>query len=302
MKVAVGIVLFNPDIPRFEKCLSAILEQTELVLLFDNVGNQKKYGDVNDKIVYMTDNQNKGIAYALNKIMFEAKKRGFDWVVTMDQDTILPSNYVAEISQYENIPNVAIFAPQVIDKRRIYMTIEEGENLKDIDFCITSASFTNLGIWEKLGGFDEWLFIDYVDNDYCKRAKLNNYRIVQVPNIVIDQEFGNVIPKSPKVMKFYLWLSRLLRNENIAKLSYKKKTNPLRVFYTHRNIIYLNKKFARYGGAGYPNFHCKTFFGFLFYFTLPSIVRAENMLVVLKSIFKGIKEGINSKPALFTKI
>ena len=298
MKVAAGIVLFNPDIPRFEECLSRILEQIDLVILFDNVGNQKKYENMNDKIVYMTENQNKGIAYALNKIMYEAKSRGYDWVVTMDQDTILPSNYIAEISHYENIPNVAIFSPQVIDKRRLYMSVEKEDNLKDIDYCITSASFTNLKIWEELGGFDEWLFIDYVDNDYCKRAKLKNYKILQIPNIVIDQEFGNITPKSPKMVKFYLWLSKITKNKNIAKLSYKKESNPFRVYYTHRNVVYLNKKFKRYGGIGYPNFHFKTFLGFLFYFTLPSFLRAKNKITILKSIFKGLYEGIQSNPQI----
>ncbi|WP_173473405.1 glycosyltransferase [Fibrobacter succinogenes] len=299
MKIAAGIVLFNPERSRFEECLSGILKQVDLVILFDNVGNQEFYQDFDKRIVYKTEHGNKGVAHALNSIMQEAQERGYEWIITLDQDTILPANIVSEFSKYFSIPNVAILAPQVIDKRRKYLQINSSkEEIIDVDFCITSASCTNIKIWEQMGKFDEWLFIDFVDNDYCKRVKQKGLRILQLTNLVIDQEFGKISLKSPRVVKFFLWLSKITKNKNIAKLSYKKYVNPLRVYYVHRNLIYLNKKFKNYGGIGYENFYCKSFMGFLLYFTLPSIVRAQNKIQAFKAAVKGLYDGIKSNPEI----
>ena len=66
----------------------------------------------------------------------------------------------------------------------------------------------------------------------------------------------------------------------------------MRVYYTCRNIIYLNKKFKDYGGIGYKdNYNCHTFFGFIICFVLPSILRADKKIEVIKAVKRGFREG-----------
>ncbi len=297
MKIVAGFVLFNPDENRFRECIGKAILLFDEIILYDNVGNQQKYNDFGGKVIYITEGENKGLAHALISIMSIAKERGADWVVTLDQDTSLPDNLVSEFSKYSNLPNAAIIAPQVVDRRRPYQKVEKcTKPIQEIDFAITSSSFTNLYIYEKLGGFDEWLFIDFIDNDYCKRAILNGYKIYRMNNVVIDQEFGKISLKEPWKVKFYLWLSNVTHNKNIAKLCYIKEVSPLRVYYVHRNLLYLNKKFKNYDGIGYDNFYCNSFVGFLFYFSLPSFVRAQAKVKVLKSIIKGLYDGYKSSP------
>lgn len=295
MKIAAGIVLFNPNLDRLKVTLDSVCQQYDEVVVFDNVGDQESFVSSYNNVLYLTEKQNKGIAYALNRIMEQSMNLGCDWVVTLDQDTLLPDNLLNEFKKNLNYPNIAIFAPQVIDKRRPYIKVEEKKDtLVDIDMCITSASCTNVAIWEKLGKFDEWLFIDFVDNDYCKRAKLAGFRILQLTDVVIDQEFGQIKLKSPKKVAFFMWLSKVLHNKNIAKLTYSKVVSPLRVYFVHRNLLYLNKKFKSYGGIGYENFYCNSFLGFLFYFSLPSVVRAQDKIKVLKAVIKGLWDGCKS--------
>jgi GT2 family glycosyltransferase len=293
MKIAAGYVLFQPDVERFKVGLDIVLRQFDEVIAFDNVGDNESLFDGMDNVVYITENANKGIAYGLNRIMEQAKKMQYEWVVTLDQDTVIPEDMATRFSSFVHLENVAIISPQVIDKRRKYMQLNEcQEDVIDIDFCSTTASCTNIGVWNKLGGFDELLFIDFVDNDYCKRAKLAGYRILQIPSLVIDQQFGNITLKSPWKVKFYLWLSKVTKNKNVAKLSYHKEVSPVRIYYVHRNLIYLNKKFKESGGIGYSNFFCKSFAGFLLYFTLPSIVRGKKKIKILKAVVKGLTDGI----------
>lgn len=301
MKIIAGFVLFNPNIDRFEVCLQKALLLFDEIILFDNVGNQKRYENIDDRVSYITEGNNKGLAHALISIMEMAKKRGADWVVTLDQDTILPDNLVSEFMKYSNLPKAAIIAPQVVDKRRLYQRAENCiQPVQEIDFAITSASFTNLEIYEKLGGFDEWLFVDFIDNDYCKRVILEGFKIYRLNNVVIDQEFGKIELKSPIKVKFFLWLSKVTKNKNIAKLTYNKTVSPLRVYFVHRNLLYLNKKFRNYGGIGYENFFCHSFLGFLFYFSLPSLVRGKQKWKIFKAICKGLYDGFYSNPIIKT--
>lgn len=297
MKVVAGIVLFHPNPKRLQTCLQNILNQFDEIILFDNVGDQGHLQEVNSKISYYTEYNNKGVAYALNYIFKIAKEKEADWVVTFDQDTNIPEDYRNKCEKLFDIPNVAIITPQVIDKRRPYIKpTRRNVPYVDVEYCITSASCTNLKLWEKLGGFDEWLFIDFVDNDYCKRINIEGFRILQMSNIIINQEFGNISLKAAWKVKFYLWLSKVTHNKNVAKLSYHKQVTPLRVYYVHRNLLYLNKKYKHYGGIGYRNFNCNSFVGFLFYFSLPSIIRGKEKIKILKAIIKGLYDGYKSKP------
>ncbi len=298
-KISAGIVLFNPeDEIRLYRSINSVLSQVERVYIFDNSTESHNY-IFPDSVVFLTEHENKGVSYALNKLMLRAKNDGFDWLITMDQDSILPEqtivSYEAHIS---DDPLLAIICPQVIDTRRSYMEIKKEPAEEYVDFCITSASCTNLNAWKNVGGFDEWLFIDLVDNDFCKRIIVSGYKILRINSLVLDQEFGKIIPKNEKVQSFWNNFAKKVHNMNFAKLGYKKLVSPTRVYYTNRNIIYINRKLKKYGKTGYKqNYNCNTYFGFLISFSIPSILRAQNKIKVLKAVIKGIKDGAKMHPA-----
>lgn len=293
-KIAAGVVIYNPeDIKRVKKSINSIIDQVEKVYVFDNSTIEI---DISfpTTVVYLTEYANKGVAYALNQIMEVAKRDGYSWVLTMDQDSILPegiiNSYINVIKRNEKL---GIICPQVIDSRRAYM-IPITEPLEEfVGECITSASCTSVDVWEKLGGFDEWLFIDLIDNEFCKRLVCSGYKILRLNTIVLNHEFGKIVPKSNKKQQFWIKLSKLLHNKNIAKFSYYKFVCPTRVYYTNRNIIYVNKKMKRYGPTAYSNYNCKNYLGFLFCFCIPSLIRAQDKGKVLKAIVKGMLDGIN---------
>lgn len=294
MKIAAGIVLYNPEIDRFEACINSLMQQVDKVYVFDNseiTCTFEKFSIVS----YLTDSKNMGIAYALNRIMEEALKDGYDWVITMDQDSIVPKGMVDKYREViESNSNLGIVCPQVIDIRRSYMEVKKEPETEFVDFCITSASCTSISAWKKVGQFDEWLFIDLVDNDFCKRLSLSGYRILRLNELVLNQEFGKIIPKSERCQKFWINVSKILHNQNFAKFSYKKFVSPMRVYYTCRNILYLNKKFSDYGGIGYKhNYNCNSFIGFLICFVIPSILRSNNKIETTNAVIKGFNEGKN---------
>lgn len=295
LKIAAGVVLYNPDdINRLHRNIEVLKKQVSEIYLFDNSTVELKL-KISDGITYLKEDGNKGIAYALNAIMQHAEKDGYSWVLTMDQDSILPEGMVESFSDFiqkDTVMNIGIVCPQVQDKRRTYMKIEsESKPYESIDFCITSASCTSVEAWKRVGGFDEWLFIDLVDNDFCRRMRVANYKIVRMNEWILDQEFGKITPKEPKKQEFWIRLSEVLHNANIAKFSYKKVVNPMRVYYTCRNIVYVNKKMKFYGKTGYENYNCKGYIGFVVSFMVPSVLRASEKIKVLNACLRGTKDG-----------
>lgn len=291
--IAAGIVLFNPDnIERVIKCIEMVHTQVEHVYIYDN-STKKIDLLLPERVTYITESRNVGVAYALNRIMEQAKKDGYSWVLTMDQDSVLPEGIVKDFSRYVECDyNIGIICPQVIDKRRAYMNVDVNDGVEYLDMCITSASCTSISAWETVGKFDEWLFVDLVDNEFCKRLVESGYKILQVKKWVLDQEFGKIIPKSKEKQEFWISVSQLLRNENFAKFSYKKSISPFRVYYTCRNIIYVNRKMKYYGATAYENYNCKGYWGFIIAFVVPSFLRADKRMQVFKEIFRGTCDGL----------
>ena len=292
--IAAGIVVFNAEKGRLENNISRLKKQVKDVYIFDN--SNVSDGDY-DGVTYLSENKNCGIAYALNRIMEQAKADGYKWLITMDQDSLIPDEMVHGFEEsIRTHENIGIVCPQVIDRRRTYLQAEDNEAEEYVNFCITSASCTSIEAWEKCGKFDEWMFIDLVDNDFCKRITLSGYKILKLNKWILDQEFGKITPKSEWKQKFWVGVSKILHNQNFAKFSYKKSVRPLRVYYTNRNITYVNKKLNRYGSIGYENYNCKGYLGFIISFMIPSILRAQDKKSVLKATIQGVCDGKRSKP------
>lgn len=303
-KIAAGIVVYNPNIERLIDNIKNISTQVNRVYIYLNSKIDICTNSINvNNIIVLGNGENVGLAKALNEIMEAACTNGnFEWVITLDQDSIIPPNYVERILPKLSEKNIGIVCPQVIDRRRVYITPNtSGE--EQIEMCITSASCTRIAAWKDVGKFDENLFIDLIDNDFCKRLILMNWRILRINDIILDQQFGDIELKSEKIVKFIMFFSKRIKNKNlsvnIAKLTYKKKVSPIRVYYTNRNIIYLNKKYKNFGGIGYECYSCKTYFGFLITFCLASLVRGKNKIQILKSIVKGIIDGKKMKCNIF---
>ena len=249
VKIAAGIVLYKPDnIERLNHCIQSIYTQVSKVYIYDN--NSQKYDySFTENVIYKSRGKNLGIAFALNELKQMAEADEVEWLITLDQDSIVPDNLVQHYltTLYEEKDNnVAIICPQVIDKRRKYMHVQTSKKMEYVDECIASASCTSVEAWKKVGGFDNWLFIDLVDNEFCKRLVVSDYKILRLNFLVLDQEFGNIEPKSELGQKFWIFLSKVFRNQNIAKLSYKKMLVQCEFVILVEILFMLTKKIRNY--------------------------------------------------------
>lgn len=135
------------------------------------------------------NHQNLGIAVALNLGVKYAIEAGSNWVCTFDQDSRVRDGFILKMLEaYQQAPQperVAVLAPSCVDH-------ESGVNLRmkragngEILFAMTSGSMMPTSAFQKLGFFDESLYIDAVDIEFCLRARRKGMVILQSPAVLL---------------------------------------------------------------------------------------------------------------------
>lgn len=227
---AAGIVLYNPDIHRLKENIDAIKNQVDTLILIDN-GSSNSADIVTmlrdyPSVVYASNGMNCGIAVALNQIIEKAAENHCKWVLTLDQDSVcypeLVDNYNTVIKKEEGIALLSC----LIKDRNVEYQLVEAETVEEIDYCITSGTYTNVSIIQSIGGFDEKMFIDMVDYDICYAIRKAGYKVARLNRIGILHEVG----KSEK--RHFLGKTFVVFNHT-----------PIRKYYWVRNSIYLMRKY-----------------------------------------------------------
>lgn len=209
------IITHHPD-KSFQTRLVDIAAQVALVIVVDNGSFAQELAQIHClagiSIHLIMNQQNLGIATALNQGLTAAIEAGYQWAITFDQDSRPASNMIAEmlytLSGYANPKKVMFVGPNVVNetvpnsqakwlvpyKKLPFLFgrvgCEEGDR-DDVTVVITSGALTNLSAFKKLGFFKDDFFIDYVDTEYCLRARKNNYGILVSQKAILFHQFGN---------------------------------------------------------------------------------------------------------------
>lgn len=264
IKIAGVVVLYNPTDEDI-KNINSYIEDIDILYVMDNSSKNNKDRIIkNKKIEYIFNNKNLGIAEPLNKAASLARKAGYKWLLTMDQDTKFKKDILKEMKktiQNTDCHNIGIVTPWHNTKLKI-----EKSN-KKIDYpldVMTSGNLVNLKIHKEIGGFKDWLFIDGVDIEYCLNLAKNNYKVMRINNLEIDHNLGNITYK-----KFFL--KDLLITNHTA----------MRRYYQCRNYHYIRDMYIN----DYPDF-CKTLVKVKA--TILGIILYENNKIEkIKAYYKG---------------
>ena len=240
IKLAACVVLYNPDDTIFENILTYGNYVDKLIVIDNSLKKNNflidKLSEVfESKLIYINNNDNLGIATALNQACDKAIELQFKWILTMDQDSsfINFDHYKKCLEKVQNVNNVALLAAN---------TDKEGYSTCDINECscnyredkfsvITSANIVNLEYFEEIGRFNDKLFIDMVDYDYCLRINIKKFKILYFPHVFVEHKLGEV---------------HLRTNIFTRKKKYKTEHNAQRAYYICRNSLYLSKNYGKY--------------------------------------------------------
>ncbi|SYW12242.1 putative Glycosyltransferase, group 2 family protein [Oenococcus oeni] len=232
--ISAGIVLYNPDTEFLKQSLKALLPQVDNVCLIDNASENKSeiYQVINsfnlDSIKLIVNNENAGIAYALNQILTYSNLIQADWLLTLDQDSLvqdlLIKKYKFFLSSHsdERIGLVNCY-PLIGTPRNEQLLIE-----KENDVMLpTSGSFINVPLVFGKVSFDSKMFIDCVDYDFNLSIRSYGYKIYLAPFYGFHHQVGTVSPTLSFMGK---------------KLITFQKYSSSRIYYQARNSVYMMRK------------------------------------------------------------
>lgn len=274
IKVCAGIVLYNPDLVRLSENISRIITQVDKVILIDNgsknIEEVKDKFEDNIKILFVCNHQNLGIAKALNQLVGVAKQNGFSWILTLDQDSVCMPELIKNYKKFMHLPKTGMLTCNIVDRN---FGVESSVNQAEYEtckFCITSGSLLYIPILEKIGGFDEKLFIDKVDYDICLSMQEIGWKIVRVNYNGLLHEIGHA--KKIKIGK--------------SELVFFNHSS-IRRYYIARNGIYCAKK--------HKTLNILKEFIIVVGDMVLVFVFEKNRIEKLKASIKGLVDGISMK-------
>lgn len=232
--IVAGIVTYNPDLDRLRENIESIISQVEKVIVFDNGSkNQTKIKELyQEKVILITSPVNIGIAAALNRLMQRSRELGATWMVSLDQDSVCSQNFCEQMRAYlYKEDNFGIVAPVIVDRNVGIVGHNPEKEYRSVRTCITSGAFTRIDVWNKIGGYDESMFIDSVDFEFCYRVRQAGYKVVQVRDVRLLHEIG----KSEK-KKFIFWTIDV-KNHSAFRKYYIARNN---VYYPLKHHLWLH--------------------------------------------------------------
>lgn len=166
--------------------------------------------EINDnkiKILYCRLDQNPGISAAYNKAFFYAFENAYEWLVFMDQDTVLPNNFYSiyySAAKRNNfllpikLPIIYYAAGKILSPAK-YINYRSYPMKVSVDSCTIDSkevSAINTGLmvstkfYKQNGKYNENLRLDFCDHDFIERAKMTVKEFEILP-LTLNQDFSS---------------------------------------------------------------------------------------------------------------
>lgn len=237
MKLLGFVIFFNFDVSELMESISTYIEILDKLVIWKN-SDSEALNTLNDefkeKIVILGNGENCFIAEALNCAISYAQNNGFTHLLTMDQDSkfeLFHAEKYRKIIESTSNNDVAIFCPLIISTKGLKE--QRGEGIEKVYKNITSGSIYPLKVFSRVGKFREDLKIDYVDYEYSFRASKFGVDIYRVNEVVLLQEYGNIVKH---------------------RIGYTLGYSPLRLFFQTRNRIIVHNEYKDFGLSSlYPS-------------------------------------------------
>lgn len=265
-KLAGLIILYYPKYEEVYRNISSYSNFIKTLYIIENSKLNEEFITSLKKLLNIQliskDDGNIGIAKSLNLALKQAKKDNYEWLLTMDQDTYFEKNdFSLFLNSFEKIDKkeLIIFSP-IHNKKFISSNIVEKE------FVMTSSNIINIDKSLKIEGFDENLFIDEIDHDFCFKSIINKYKIIVNENIAVNHSLGK----------------KDIRNVTIYPA--------LRLYYMCRNYLYIREK---YNDINNDFFKLRD--KYLIKFFIRHLIYSSEKFKCLKMILLGMFDYKNNK-------
>ena len=209
--VCAVIVTYNPD-SSFEQNVRALLPQVGKLIIVDNQSSTAAHSLVARiasacGVEIIWNDRNSGIAAGLNAGIERALACSqYSWIATFDQDSLVPPDFVANIfAAYSACPfreNVAMIGANyklaMRESASEPISVRNGPVFREVKTLMTSGSFLKSSVFADCGRFDQSLFMDYVDHEFCLRLRQHGFKVIQAVRALLAHRLGS--PTSHRIL------------------------------------------------------------------------------------------------------
>jgi rhamnosyltransferase len=178
--------------------LPELLSQVDSLVVVDNGSPQDKRSGLREALndprcILIELDRNAGVAAALNHGVSHALAQGSQFVLLLDQDSQCEPGFVSAFQAATDDTRLSdmLYSPLHISRK----TGEPMVPFYGADgtpfIVITAGTFFHRSLYERVGPFDESLFIDMVDDEYCLRLRRIGGTIQLVRDATLVHEVGD---------------------------------------------------------------------------------------------------------------
>lgn len=250
VKKAAIVVGYCPESNTLIDLLISLVDQVDILVFADNGGCEANLLNSISLlgIRYVDMQGNKGVGAALNRGFAIAVSEGAQYVATFDQDSqaspdLIKSLAAAMTNALVSDEKCIAVAPTFFDRRDgkktsfpFYQTNKKRitpvfdstreDGLIAVDVLITSGMFIRADAWSDGLKYDEALFVDFTDSEWCFRALSQGYHLYGCANVKMGHALSDAPPIKLFGLNFYRYspLRRYFYFRNTVAVSLEKYT------------------------------------------------------------------------------
>ena len=211
-----AVIVVYKKIPAESSSLQSLLRAAEMavspsfrlgILVFDNTPGGQDPGELAEHVLYRAAPDNPGLAVPYNEAVAFAEQNGFSWLLTLDQDTSLPPDFLLRMEpyarQYELADRVAAIVPQIADHGRVISpfrfiggflprVLPPGTRGigKRFTSALNSGSLLRITALRQLGGYDLHFPLHNSDTRLYQRLDEAGKQVFIAGDIRVDHELA----------------------------------------------------------------------------------------------------------------
>ena len=231
MKILPVIVLYKQLLTHCASLNTLLKDYKGEIFVFDNSPQSQEIPE-NLKTIYFHAPENPGISYAYNRGAEYAADNGYTHILLLDQDTIFHGSIQAYYEAIEKFPDSKLYAPIMkttkgvpfspANMTRLWIrgiSLAPGEYNLDKYSPLNSGLMIELQLFQKVGGYNEKVFLDFADFAFIERVSaVNKYFCLM--DLYAEQNFSNDETDCNKLLtrhKLYILSVRNCKWRSISK-------------------------------------------------------------------------------------
>lgn len=193
--VCAVVVTFHPG-QNLDANLNLLSRQVEHIVIVDNGSGVEALSlleSLKERLgsTILRNGINLGIAAALNRGCQHAVENGFTWIVTFDQDSTVTENFIQELLlDAARVKDLGMISPRYVDRHSGRVIPLPKTPSGRLITTLTSGSLFQTKVYLNAGPFDEGLFIDSVDIEYCLRLRSMQLCIAESEGAILIHSLG----------------------------------------------------------------------------------------------------------------